>query len=202
MTLSFFPILLLAVALIIVLARILTRWMGADAPANDPERKRILAMVESGKITSQEGAELLDAMGKSSALRAQDAFSRPDIVLLVGVGLVVLGFFLPWVRVRFDALVGIFGRSTACQYGYHVGAVGWAVLIMAIASAIPIFITPSRYLYKISMLQVFLAILGLMIVASLLISAGDKLQVGLVLCALGFAVEMAAAAAKFRQLGR
>ncbi|HEX41193.1 MAG TPA: hypothetical protein ENN81_03940, partial [Phycisphaerales bacterium] len=193
MTLSFFPILLLAVALIIVLARILTRWMGADAPANDPERKRILAMVESGKITSQEGAELLDAMGKSSALRAQDAFSRPDIVLLVGVGLVVLGFFLPWVRVRFDALVGIFGRSTACQYGYHVGAVGWAVLIMAIASAIPIFITPSRYLYKISMLQVFLAILGLMIVASLLISAGDKLQVGLVLCALGFAVEMAAA---------
>ena len=202
MTLSFFPILLLAVALIIVLARILTRWMGADAPANDPERKRILAMVESGKITSQEGAELLDAMGKSSALRAQDAFSRPDIVLLVGVGLVVLGFFLPWVRVRFDALVGIFGRSTACQYGYHVGAVGWAVLIMAIASAIPIFITPSRYLYKISMLQVFLAILGLMIVASLLISAGDKLQVGLVLCALGFAVEMAAAAAKFRQLGK
>ncbi len=202
MTLSFFPILLLAVALIIVLARILTRWMGADAPANDPERKRILAMVESGKITSQEGAELLDAMGKSSALRAQDAFSRPDIVLLVGVGLVVLGFFLPWVRVRFDALVGIFGRSTACQYGYHVGAVGWAVLIMAIASAIPIFITPSRYLYKISMLQVFLAILGLMIVASLLISAGDKLQVGLVLCALGFAVEIAAAAAKFRQLGK
>jgi len=197
-----FPILLLAVALIIVLARILTRWMGADAPANDPERKRILAMVESGKITSQEGAELLDAIGKSSALRAQDAFSRPDIVLLVGVGLVVLGFFLPWVRVRFDALVGIFGWSTACQYGYHVGAVGWAVLIMAIASAIPIFITPSRYLYKISMLQVFLAILGLMIVASLLISAGDKLQAGLVLCALGFAVEIAAAAAKFRQLGR
>ncbi len=200
--LSFAPILILLLILLAMLIPILIRWMIAGGKTNDPERKRILDMVESGKMTSEEGTELLDAMGKSSAMRGQDTFSRADIILLIGVGLVVLGFFTPWVRIRLNGAFGLFGQTTATQCGYHAGAVGWAVLIIAILSAIPTFITPSRYLYKISLLQVFLVILGLMIVVSLFFSAGDKIRIGLVLCGVGFAVELIAAITKYKLLCR
>jgi len=111
------------------------RWViisSDNASVNTAERDRILKMVEEGKINTEEGTELLDAMGRSSALRGEEKFSRVDIVMLIGVSLIVLGFFLPWAYIR----RGIY------QSGSDVGAIGWAVLIIGIASAIPIFVTP------------------------------------------------------------
>jgi hypothetical protein len=77
---------------------------------------------------------------------------------------------------------------------------GWSVLIIVIASAVPIFITPKDYLYKISMLQMFLILIGIALVVSVLVQVGDKLGVGLIFCLAGFIVETVAAAVKFKKL--
>jgi len=71
------------------------RWVisGSDnAIVNTAERDRILKRVEEGKINTEEGTELLDAMGRSSALRGEEKFGRVDTLMLIGVALIVLGF--------------------------------------------------------------------------------------------------------------
>jgi len=171
-----------------------------NASVNTAERDRILKMVEDGKINTEEGTELLDAIGRSSALRGEEKFSRVDMVMLTGVALVVLGFFLPWVYIRMGRMPGTFGQVSGYQAGYHAGAMGWAVLIIAIASAIPIFLTPKNFLYKISMLQIFLILIGTILVISILVQAGGKLGPGLIFCLVGFVVELFGCGVKFRKL--
>jgi hypothetical protein len=103
------PVVICAVILVVQFFR----WLlvpGDNAVVNTAERSRILKMVEEGKIKTEEGAELLDAMGRSSALRGQDRFSRLDIAMLVGVALVILGFFLPWADFNRAAVDGLLAR--------------------------------------------------------------------------------------------
>jgi hypothetical protein len=179
---------------------------GDNAVVNTAERSRILKMVEEGKMSADEGRELLDAMGRSSALRGQDKFSRLDIAVLCGVALVVLGFFLPWAYIRMPAVAttfdntSIFEQVSAYQAGYHVGTIGWAVLVIAVVSAVPIFVTPKDLLYKISMLQVFLTLVGSVLVISVLVRAGSHLGVGLLFCLAGFIVELVGSAVKLKSL--
>ncbi|NIP53834.1 MAG: hypothetical protein GWN67_16625 [Phycisphaerae bacterium] len=174
---------------------------GDHTSVNTAERDRILKMVEEGKINTEEGTELLDAMGRSSALRGEEKFSRVDMIMLIGVSLVILGFFLPWVYVVWTKQIpGSFEAVHGYQAGYHAKAMGWAVLIIAIASAIPIFITPKNFLYKISMLQIFLILIGAILVISILVQAGNRLGPGLIFCLAGFVVELFGAGVKFRKL--
>ena len=163
-----------------------------------PERARILRMIEEGKITAEEGSGLLEAMGKSNALRGQDRFSRLDMAMLCGVALVVLGFFLPWVHIR--STTQMLGAVSGYQAGYHAGALGWAVFIIAILSVIPVFVTPENFLYKISMLQTFLTIVGTVLVVSILVRVGGHLGAGLVICLVGFITGLVASVAKFKSL--
>lgn len=172
----------------------------SNAKVNVVERNRILKMVEDGKISTEEGTELLEAMGRSTALQGQDKFSRSDIAVLCGVALVVLGFFLPWAYVTMRGMSGVFGRVSAYQAGYHAGAIGWAVFIIAVLSAVPVFVTPRNFLYKISMLQIFLILLGLVLVVSVLVRAGDNLGAGLIFCLVGFIVELLSSGAKLKSL--
>jgi hypothetical protein len=197
--------LLPAVICAVILVVQFFRWLlvpGDNAVVNTAERSRILKMVEDGKIKTEEGAELLDAMGRSSALRGQGAFSRLDFAMLCGVALVILGFFLPWAYITLPGLgvSGTFSGSSAYQAGYHVGAIGWAVLVIAVVSAIPIFVTPKDLLYKISMLQVFLTLVGGVLVVSVLVRVGGHLGVGLIFCLAGFIVELVGSAAKLKSL--
>jgi len=197
-------LLLAAVCTIILVVQFL-RWLlvpGDNAVVNTAERSRILKMVEEGKMSADEGRELLDAMGRSSALRGQDKFSRLDIAMLCGVALVILGFFLPWAYIAFPGLgaPGTLAGSSAYQAGYHVGALGWAVLVIAVVSAIPIFVTPKDLLYKISMLQVFLTLVGCVLVVSVLVRVGGHLGVGLIFCLAGFIVEIVGSAVKLKSL--
>ncbi|MHC4062718.1 MAG: SHOCT-like domain-containing protein [Planctomycetota bacterium] len=188
-----------AVALLIQFFRWLARG-DVNTQVSAAERDRILKMVEQGKISSEESTELLDALGRANALRGQDRFSPADITMLVGVALVVLGFFLPWAYVGIE-VPSLFGsRASAYQAGYHVGAIGWAVFIIAILSAVPVFVTPRDHLYKVSMLQIFLTLIGTVLVISLLIQAANNLGVGLVVCLAGFVVAIIGSAAKFRKL--
>jgi hypothetical protein len=197
-----FVFLLPAAVCAVILIILFFLWVisGNNASVNTAERDRILKIVEDGKISTEEGKELLDAMGRSSALRGEEKFSRVDMVMLIGVALVVLGFFLPWRYVRMAQMPGPFGQVFGYQAGYRTGALGWAVLIIAIASAIPIFLTPQNFLYKISMLQIFLILIGTILVISVLVQAGGKLGPGLIFCLVGFVVELFGCSVKFRKL--
>jgi len=53
---------------------------------------------------------------------------------------------------------------------------------------------------KISMLQIFLLLLGMVLVISMLVRAGGNLGAGLPVCLVGFVLAMAASAANFRKL--
>ena len=197
--------LLPAVICAIILLVQFFRWLlvtSDSATVHTAERSRILKMVEDGRMNSEEGAELLDAMGRSNALRGQGAFSRLDLAMLCGVALVILGFFLPWAYITLPGLgaSGTFTRSSAYQAGYHVGAIGWAVLVIAVLSAIPIFVTPKDLLYKISMLQVFLTLVGGVLVISVLVRVGGHLGIGLIFCLAGFIVELVGSAVKLKSL--
>jgi len=170
---------------------------GEDSTVNAAEREKILRMVENAKISAEEGSELLDAMGRSSALRGQEKFSRLDFVTLIGAALVILGFFLPWVYIHMRSPVVY---TWVYQAGYQVGALGWTIFIIGILSAVPVFVTPKDFLYKISMLQIFLILIGLVLVISVLVRAGHNLGAGLIICVAGFVIELCASAAKFKRL--
>jgi hypothetical protein len=198
-----FIVLLPPICLVVLLSQFF-RWLArgdANTRVNAAERDRILKMVEQGKITTEESAELLDALGRANALRGQDRFSPVDITVLVGVALVVLGFLLPWANVRIE-IPSLFGERVTSAYpaGYHVGGIGWAVPIVAILSAVPLFITPRDHLYKVSMLQIFLTLIGTVLVISLLMQAANHLGAGLVVCLAGFTVAIIGSAAKFKRL--
>ena len=120
--------------------------------------------------------------------------------MLVSVAMVVLGFFLPWAYIRMPQMPGPFVSISGYQAGYHAGAIGWTIFIIAIASAIPVFVTPRNFLYKISMLQIFLTLIGLVLVISIMVQVGSHLGAGIVFCLIGFIAALFASAAKLKSL--
>jgi hypothetical protein len=162
------------------------------------ERERTLRMVEEGKITSEEGAELLKALGQSSDLQGQEQFSRHDFMLLIGVAILIVGFFLPWSKVSIT-LPGA-PQVSGVVSGNQVGTAGWAIFILGILAAVPIFVTPKDLLYKISMLQIFLVLIGTALLVSFLIRSGTSMQIGLPICFVGFAVMLIAGVVKMKKL--
>lgn len=68
--------------------------VGEDLSA---EREKIVSMLEAGKLTPEESAELLQALGESSrAPSRQVPLTGHQRLMLIGAALVALGFFLPW----------------------------------------------------------------------------------------------------------
>jgi len=69
-------------------------------PVNSGEREKVLAMLDAGRITVTESAELLSALAASApaptAAGPATAFGGPRRLLLAGAALVLVGFFLPW----------------------------------------------------------------------------------------------------------
>src|SRR5207237_882408 len=62
------------------------------------EREKIVSMLEAGKLTPEESAELLQALGESSRRPPprQVPLTGSQRLVLMGASLVVLGFFFPW----------------------------------------------------------------------------------------------------------
>ena len=61
------------------------------------EREKILAMLEAGKLTPDESAELLQALRETSQPPARQVpLTGGQRLMLIGAALVGLGFFLPW----------------------------------------------------------------------------------------------------------
>ena len=64
----------------------------------------------------------------------------------------------------------------------------------------PIFVTPKDLLYKISMLQIFLILVGLALMIKELIVINENLGAGLIFCAAGFFVALLSSAVKLKSL--
>ncbi len=62
------------------------------------ERRRVLAMVEAGKISGEDGAELIGALRQSHVTASPTGLSLSGNrrVTMLGSVLVVIGFCLPW----------------------------------------------------------------------------------------------------------
>jgi hypothetical protein len=74
------------------------------APAGDalsPDRERVLKMLDDGKITAQESAELLNALAHSAPARAPQSAPVPHRRLVwIGAAVLLIGFFLPWFVIK------------------------------------------------------------------------------------------------------
>lgn len=73
----------------------------APAPAVRPisaEREKVMDLLAAGKITAEESAELLNALGATATMEAgrPAPLSSAQRLMLIGSALVLLGFFLPW----------------------------------------------------------------------------------------------------------
>lgn len=73
-------------------------------PAEDlsVEREKIVSMLEAGKLTPEESAELLQALGESSrrSTPAPTPLTSHQRLMLIGAAIVALGFFLPWFTIN------------------------------------------------------------------------------------------------------
>ncbi len=74
------------------------------APATDalsPDRERVLKMLDDGKITAQESAELLNALAHSAPPRAPQTAPAPHRKMVwIGLALLLVGFFFPWFVIK------------------------------------------------------------------------------------------------------
>jgi hypothetical protein len=104
--LSFWAILLMSVGALAAYPALVTAKQPSSqlpAPPSESmasERERILNMLEEGKITAEESAELLSALGESAVANRESGTRlgpgrRP---MLIGAALLLIGFFLPWLR--------------------------------------------------------------------------------------------------------
>ncbi len=78
------------------------------APSEDlsSEREKVLQLLEAGKISAAESAELLNALAHSappSALKPAAEINPQRKMVLLGAALLLLGFFLPWFSINPNA---------------------------------------------------------------------------------------------------
>ena len=71
------------------------------------EREKVLHLLEAGKITAVESAELLNALGHSAPPPPKPAaeINPQRKLVLIGAAVLLLGFFLPWFSINPNAVV-------------------------------------------------------------------------------------------------
>ncbi len=113
------------------------------------ERERVMRMLDEGRITAEEGAELLNALGNTVQPRAPLAR-----MVLIGAAILLIGFFLPWFtynpgreiqRTMEGGMPGmrgnmnlpdVFAQTVVSVAGGDVRhGLGWIVLVLGVAAA-------------------------------------------------------------------
>jgi hypothetical protein len=165
---SFWGILALTVMALLaypILNMAATSFQPAPAKVEDlsSDRDRVLRMLDEGKITASESAELLNAIGHTAQpprlSAATDAGPHRKMVL-VGLTLLLIGFFLPWFSVNLGDEMNRMFQGMQEQMANHIAAqnpgvtiqmpntgsiritgseirygLGWFVLLLGIAAA-------------------------------------------------------------------
>lgn len=102
---SFLGVLSLLIGVLLIQPLISTATAPAPASAPEPtltaEREKVLSLLENGRITAEEGADLLNALGSTSQPPKPPAsVSRHQRLALIGGALILLGFMLPWLSIN------------------------------------------------------------------------------------------------------
>jgi hypothetical protein len=125
---------------------------GADvlAEAGDDwadERRRVLALVESGKISGEDGAELIAALGQNRPAPPEErgGFSMGKRLMLLGALVLLVGFCLPWFMVDVgaamrEAMKTMRPASEGFLYGPG-GAKGSVFTVPGSGAALPLSLT-------------------------------------------------------------
>ncbi len=120
--------------------------------SNAAEQQRVLNMLDSGKITASECAELLSALSVAEKPRAPKGAAAPaEKLALIGVVLLLIGFFLPWFSIsplaEVNRLAGRLGVGPLTESSVPAISVvkiaggdvqhglGWLVLLLGVAAA-------------------------------------------------------------------
>jgi len=183
-----------------------------------PEREKIVAMLEAGKLTPEESADLLQALGDSSRAASQTRQQVPltsgQRLMLIGAALVMLGFFLPWIVVNpgkeATRMMGQFQvnmsmnmpgvgletikpNMTTPTVSYSGGDIqrglGWAALALALAAAILPYVATTLDIATVRTVRMLSLGIGGIIVLYLLTQNVRFIGIGLVLAVGGYVVE-------------
>jgi|GEM_PF-4003716 len=127
-----------------------------SASAN--ERERVIALVEAGKISAEDAAELLGALGvsRSAMLAVPPQLTSACRVIFVGAVMVTIGFLLPWFRIdlgqvmsdqmqsvsKMIPIAASSGPIVIVRGGDMAGALGWLILALAVSAAALPFLWP------------------------------------------------------------
>jgi hypothetical protein len=185
------------------------------APAEDlsSEREKVLQLLEAGKISAVESAELLNALAHSAPPPAKPAakINPQRKLVLLGAALLLIGFFLPWFSINPHTLINAMDAvqqntggmmpSNAMPhflddgtFQIHAGdlahGLGWWILALGmIAAVLPFFATTLES----SMQQkIILAALGVgaILLVYVLSEAIRYVSFGILLVLAGYALEI------------
>ncbi len=183
-------------------------------PNTSREREKVLNLLESGKITAEESAELLQALAAASPERqpAPPESSR-SVLGIAGAVLVLVGFFLPWfsfsptekmasmmqelnqgmgVNVGSSAPMFDMGKmmpSTKVQIrGGDIGnGLGWIVLVLAVGSAMLPHVAPHLDRSSLRAFRFISLAAGGIILLYLLSQDITSASIGILLAVIGYA---------------
>jgi hypothetical protein len=194
----------------------------ATAPPTEDlsnEREKVLQLLEAGKINAEESAELLNALGHTFAPRPQPA-SETDLspqrkIVLLGAGLLLLGFFLPWFAINPGVMMSDMAYQLLLNLGQmmpgmatpqinlsattgtvqiHAGnlahGLGWWILALGIGAAVlPFFATNLKAQMQQKVTLAALAI-GAFLIIYLMSGALRYASIGVILALAGYALEI------------
>lgn len=178
------------------------------APATEaipPERERVLKMLDDGKITAQESAELLNALAHSAPARPPQSAPAPHRRMVwIGAALLLIGFFFPWFVINTQqamnnmlnqmplaqAMPNFGGGMTIYVAGGDIAhGLGWGVLFLGMVAAALPFVAATldpQTCQKISLLALSA---GAIILIYLLTQNVRFVSIGILLGLAGYALE-------------
>lgn len=214
----------------VVVAAVLAAYpvLRMESPASSPlperlgddlssEREKIVSMLEAGKLTPDESAELLQALSETSRAQAERpvALTASQRLILIGASLVVFGFFLPWfvfnpgkeagkvmdqVKVAFGPTFEEHGvpfpypkletENVTMSGGEIQRGLGWGALLLAGAAALLPYITKRLDQETIRTIRILCLGVGGLIVVYLLTQNIRYVGVGLVIAVSGYILEI------------
>lgn len=182
------------------------------------EREKVLQLLEAGKITADESADLLNALGQTVPQRpvpaGEMAMSPARKIVLLGAVLLLIGFFLPWFNINPGQLLNEASAQMQQMLGgmmpsgampqinlapntgmmqIHAGDVahglGWWILALGIGAAVlPFFTTNLKAPIQKKVILASLAI-GAFLLAYLLSDTLRYVSIGVILALAGYALE-------------
>jgi hypothetical protein len=158
-------------------------------PARNQDRQMVVSMLRDGKVSGEDAAGLINALGPSVSSGDELPLTLSVIGAIVGAIMVIIGFMLPWYYVRSASL---FGRGfEGYQSGQHVGYVGWIVLVAGILPALFVCMPSLDKHIRQALLRMVIASIGAAFIISMLIRSPEG--VGLWVAAFGFMIQLVTA---------